>query len=249
MSAATVCSHNWVMRTASIVINGMVAVFFGCFLAYTFIARNHLDSLARGFVTDKTLEYSQPLFEVAEAAIDSPLVGDILSAEQLEAFSEEVSDYGKEPAAYIRDLTGQGVDDLDDLMLGGKVGAIKREIRKFYDDTLGKLIRDLRIFAASNLIAACLGLTFAYRNVGKIQNSLVVFSLLMSVGVVYCSILYLDRLTFFRILFGFQLGWYYPLVLTAVIAGLYKDFGKQAENLVSHIEPSRCEPDEDSVRS
>lgn len=43
------------MRKTVLVLNSIVVVFFAGFLAYTFIARKHLDSIAREFVTEKTL--------------------------------------------------------------------------------------------------------------------------------------------------------------------------------------------------
>jgi hypothetical protein len=70
------------MRNTTLALNSIVVVFFVCFLAYTLIARQHLDTLAREFVTERTLDYSRPIVGVAEEALDSPLVEKVLSDDQ-----------------------------------------------------------------------------------------------------------------------------------------------------------------------
>lgn len=62
------------MRNTAIALNSIVVVFFACFLGYTFFARQHLDGLAREFVTQRTLRYSAPIVEMADHSLDSPLV-------------------------------------------------------------------------------------------------------------------------------------------------------------------------------
>jgi hypothetical protein len=97
------------MRNIVIALNSIVAVFFACFLGYTFFARQHLDWLARGFVTERTLRYSSPIVEVADHSLDSPLVQKVLSKEQSAAIRSEIVEYRKDPAAYVSDLTRQAV--------------------------------------------------------------------------------------------------------------------------------------------
>jgi hypothetical protein len=48
----------------------------------------------------------------------------------------------------------------------------------------------------------------------------------MFAAVVYCSMLYIDDLTFFKILFRTHMGWWYPVLLCAVIARLQWEFGR-----------------------
>ena len=95
------------MRKTTLVLNSIVVVFFICFLTYTFFVRQHLDSLARNFVSEKTLDYSKPVVEVADEALDSPLVKKFLSDEQETAIRHEIADYQNDPSAYIADLTRQ----------------------------------------------------------------------------------------------------------------------------------------------
>ena len=222
------------MRKATLVLNSIVVVFFTCFLAYTFVARQHLDSLARAFVTEKTLAYSQPMVEVAEEALDSPLVKKFLSDDQVTTIREEIAAYRKDPGAYIADLTRQKIRDAPLAKanpLIEKVAAIKTKIRTFYDNILNALILDLRIFSFSNLVAGAIAFWLAYRSPSDIRNSIVWFSFLMFVAVLYCSYLYVDDLTFFRILFRTHMGWWYAALLCVMIVALYLDYGRDATKL------------------
>jgi hypothetical protein len=219
------------MRKTALVLNSIVVVFFFCFLAYTFIARQHLDGLARDFVTEKTLDYSKPIVEISDEALDSLLVQKLLSDDQTVAIRKEVVDYQNDPAAYVSDLTRQQVRNLP---LGNanplltKVADIKAKIRIFYDNTLNGLINDLRTFSASNLIAGVIAFGLAYRSPNVIRRTVVWFSFLMFVAVLYCSYIYIDDLTFFHILFRTHMGWRYAVFLCVMIVALYLDYGRHA---------------------
>lgn len=227
------------MRNVALVLNSIVVVFFAGFLAYTFFARQHLDNLARGFVTEKTLEYSQPIVEVADAALDSPLVNEILSDEHKIAIKKEINSYKEDPASYVSDLTRKSVDRAPVEKVNPlveKVASIKDKIRTFYDNTLDALITDLRIFSVSNLIAGTIALVLAFRSSTKIRKPIVWFSFLMFVAVLYCSYLYIDDLTFFRMLFRTHLGWWYSACLCVAIVALYLDYGHhRIANEVSEV--------------
>jgi hypothetical protein len=220
------------MRTTTLVLNSIVLVFFISFLAYTFFARQHLDSLARDFVTEKTLVYSKPIVDVSDESLDSPLVKTLLSDDQATAVRNEIADYQNDPAAYIADLTRRQVRDApmaNANPLIEKVASIKSKIRTFYDNTLNALITDLRIFSFSNLIAGLIAFGLAYRSSSEIRKPIVWFSFLMFVAVLYCSYLYIDDLTFFRILFRTHMGWWYTALLCVMILALYLDYGRHGK--------------------
>jgi hypothetical protein len=219
------------MRKTALVLNSIVVVFFVCFLAYTFIARRHLDALAREFVIEKTLGYSKPIVQIADQALDSPLAQKLLTDDQAAAIRNEIADYNNDPATYVSDLTRQHVRELplaNANPLLAKVASIKEKIRTFYDNTLNALIGDLRIFSVSNLIAGLIAFGLAYRSSSAIRKPVVWFSFLMFVAVLYCSYLYVDDLTFFRILFRAHMGWWYAASLCVMILALYLDYGRQA---------------------
>ena len=216
------------MRQMTIALNSIIVVFFVGFIAYTLIARQQIDSLARDFVTEKTLNHSRLIVEVAGKALDSPLVKKLLSDDQEAAIREEIAGYQKDPRAYVAELTHQDRHDAPRAHanpLLEKVTSIKSKIRTFYDNTLNALISDLRIFSISNLIAGLIALSLAYRSSSEVRKPIVWFSFLMFVGVIYCSYLYIDHLTFFRILFRSHMGWWYAAFLGVMIAALYLDYG------------------------
>lgn len=229
------------MRRTTLVLNSIVVAFFVCFSAYTFFARQHLESLARDFVTEKTLNYSQSIVEVADEALDSPLIKKFLSDDQESTIRDEIADYRDDPTAYIADLTRQRVREApqaDENPLMGKVASIKAKIRTYYDNTLDALISDLRIFSFTNLIAGVIGWGLAYRSSSVIRRPVVWFAFLIFASVFYCSYLYVDELTFFRILFRTHMGWSYPAFLCVVLIGLYLDYGRHG-NAVDQDEAPR----------
>ncbi len=210
----------------------IVAIFFVAFLAYTFVAREHLEGLARQFVTEKTINYARPMVDVVEKAIKSPLVHRLLTDDQVTAINQQINQFQKEPSAYIADLTRQKKlpplpQQLNPLLK--QVSNTKDKIRKFYDNTLAALIVDLRIFSFSNLCAAIIAFYLTYLSSRKIQRSIVGFSFLIYVSVLYCSYLYIDGLTFFRILFRAHMGWSYPLFLCVVLAGVLVSFRRSGQ--------------------
>lgn len=228
------------MRKTTLALNLIIVVFFICFLAYTFGARQHFDSLARNFVTQKTLDYSKPIVEVAEAALDSPLVPRFLSVDQETAIRYEFVDYQNDPGAYIADLTRQQLSNApvaNANPLIEKVASFKNKIRSFYDNTLNALIADLRIFSISNLIAGLFAFGLTYRSSSDIRKPIVWFSFLMFVAVLYCSYLYVDDLTFFRILFRTHMGWWYAVLLGVMIVALYLDYGCHANAKEPSVAP------------
>ena len=217
------------MRNTTLVLNSIVVVFFACFLAYTIVARQHLEVLAREFVTEKTLAYSRPTVEIADEAVDSLLVKSLLTDAQTDAIRKEIAEYRVNPVAYVADLTRQNVpfvpmDNANRLV--EKVALFKNKIRTFYASTLNALIFDLRIFSLCNLLASLVALVLAWRSSAQIRKPIVWFSFLTFVAVLYCSYMYVDGLSFFRILFRAHLGWWYAVFLCVVTAALYLGSGR-----------------------
>ncbi|WP_350188219.1 hypothetical protein [Gimesia sp.] len=215
------------MRQLTLGLNVFVAVFFVGFLIYTFVGQQHLEGLARQFVTEKTIAYSLPLVDAVEEGMRSPLIKKLLNDDQEAAINQQIQEYRNDPAAYIADLTRQkklspAPQRLNPLLR--KVSETKEKIRTYYDQTLAALIADLRIFAFSNLCAALIALGLICWSPGKIRQSVVWFSFLIFAAVLYCSYLYVDGLSFFRILLGVHLGWTYPLLLCLAVVGLFLEY-------------------------
>jgi hypothetical protein len=231
------------MRKISLTVNAIVVVVFISVLVYTCVARSHVESLARGFVTEKTLVYSKPLVDLADEAMGSPWVKNLLSEKQETSVRQEITDYRNDPEAYIADLTRQpAVDGLAKNANPAveKVASIKNKIRAFYDELLNALIADLRIFAISNLIAGWIAFGLAWRSSVELRQSIVWFSCLMTASVLYCSYIYIDDLTFFRILFRTHMGWWYPVFLCLMVGAIYLDYGRGEKPAEQGVEGQRA---------
>ena len=222
------------MRRATIITNCLTAAFFSSFLAYTFLARPHLDGLARDFVTEKTIEYSKSVVDLADVLLQTPLSQAKLDDRQRTAIQDEIALYRSDPRAYVSDLTRQqervpAVTTTNSVHQ--RVASLKEGIRMFYNNTLNKLIVDLRIFSVTNLVAGLIALGLAWRSQSGVRTSVVCFSLMIFIGVVYNACLYVDDLTFFRILFRLHMGWWYPVILCVTVIGLYRDYGRHLKEI------------------
>lgn len=214
-------------RKIALLLNSIVVLFFTCFTIYTFFAKEHLENLARDYVTQKTIKLSQPAVDAASKAIESPAAQKLLSAEHQAIINKEIGQYQRDPVSYVTDLTTRSQNKpsaaTDSLVLK-KLASIKEKIRGYYNDTLAELIFDLRIFSISNLVFGLFALILAYRSRTAFSRPLLIVSILMFVSVIYCSYLYIDDLTFFRIMARTHMGWYYPVLLAIVSIRLCKTY-------------------------
>jgi hypothetical protein len=217
------------MRRFVIIANGVTAVFFAAFLLYTFAGRGHVNYLARDFVAAKTQKYADPAVEIAEKTLRVGMVRKLLRDEQLAAFEAEIAAYRQDPQRYISELTGRlpspALPTTSNPLLM-KVTQWKDQVRQHYDKVLGRLLWDLRIFASSNLVASLFAIMLATRAKGKDSSKLVWVSFLLFGAIAYCVYLYIDRFSFFRILFNSYLGWWYPGLLAITLIGLYLEYGR-----------------------
>lgn len=212
------------MRKTVLILNATVAIFFAGFLIYLLFAQSHVESLAREFVANKTQEYAEPVVEAAEQTLQDPLLSKLIPKNQKAAIKNEIAAFKNDQIKYIADLIAGNQVEVAEAKRGKiqqKVREIKMQIRDFYEETLAALIRDLRIFSFSNLIASLLGFVFAYRWHGDVPKSAVVFSIALFISVLFCSHLYIDELSFFQILTRTHMGWLYPCFVAVMAGGTY----------------------------
>ncbi|WP_077023983.1 hypothetical protein [Fuerstiella marisgermanici] len=216
------------MRNRALALNILTAVLFAAFFAYTFFAKQHLQSLAREFVVEKTVEHAGPVIDTVEDALDVPLLSKLMSRKDLQLVRTEIEAYRENPAAYIADLAGQSLANPPPQKfraVAKKTAEAKQEIRDYYDRTLAALIADLRIFSGTNIAAAILAIVLIAWSRTPICKRLVAVSIVLFSGVVLCSYMYIDSLSFFRIITHTHMGWWYPVFVIAVAAWLYQDVG------------------------
>lgn len=163
---------------------------------------------------------------------------------------QEIDQYHDAPAAFIEDLTRQAKGAIEKPgkpnPLLAQVIAIKEKIRNFYDDTLNALIEDLRVFAICNLVAAAIAFGLAWWLREPVHQSIIWFSFLMCITVIYCSAIYVDDLTFFRILFRTHMGWWYAVFLCVMLLAVYLDhshWGQPANQSAGHRRTAQVSTD------
>lgn len=210
-----------------LIANPAVAVFFVAFFVTTFLGRRHIDHLARDFVTSKTLKFAAPAVDLAEEAFKSPVVRRLLTKDQAAAFEREFAEYRRSPADYIAELTGRRAPAVLQPFKNPVVAKAlqwKQKVRDYYDKILERLFIDLRIFAGSNVVAASIATWLAYRANRRTTGKCALMSFLLLGAVVYSVSVYVDRLTFFTILFNSHLGWWYPVLVAVTFLGLLLEY-------------------------
>ncbi|MEQ1853136.1 MAG: hypothetical protein ABMA01_16280 [Chthoniobacteraceae bacterium] len=216
------------MRTFLLITNAAVAALFIGFFAYTFLGRQHIDGIAREFVTAKTQKFITPAVDVAEEALRSELTRRLLTETQAAAVESEIAEFRAQPADYIRRLTSAHAPPKPESFLAKvseKIYGWKERIRTHYNKVLRRLFTDLRIFSGSNVVAACIAFLCAWRSPGRPSLQLKLVSALLLIAIGLSIYFYIDGFSFFTILFDWYLGWSYPVLMALVFISIYIDLG------------------------
>lgn len=214
------------MRTFLLIANAVVAIVFIAFFAYTFLGRQHIDSMARDFVTAKTHKFVTPAVDAGEQALRTDLTRRLLTRDQLAAVEAEFAEFHSQPAHYIQRLTSAHAPPKPDAFLAKlseKIVGWKERIRVHYNKVLGRLFTDLRIFSGSNVVAACIAFACAWRSPGRPSLQLILISTLLLAAIGLSVYIYIDDFSFFTILFDWYLGWGYPVLVGSLFIFFYRD--------------------------
>lgn len=221
------------MRAVSVALNAIVVVFFSVFAGGTFLSRDYFDRLARDFVTDKTVTYSEPIVEIADEGLKSPAAKRFLNEDQRAAARIEIDDYRRSPMEYVSKVVSKQALEQPQRQgnpLAEKVVNVKRKVQEYYDRTFRGLLNDLRIFSITNLVAGSAALFLALRPMAAFRKSIVWFSFLMFAAVISTSYAYIDDISYFNIMMGWYMGWTYPLALITALTFLFLDYGKYLDS-------------------
>jgi hypothetical protein len=215
------------MRPFLLSANAAVALLFTAFFAYTFLGRQHIDGIAREFVTAKTQKFITPAVDAAEEALHSELSRRLLTSGQLDAIKAEFAEFRLQPARYIQRLTSAQASPKPETFLAKlseKIYGWKERIRVHYNKVLHRLFTDLRIFSGSNVIAACIAFGCAWRSPRRPSLQLTLISALLLVAIGLSIYFYIDEFSFFTILFDWYLGWWYPFLIGMLFISTYLDY-------------------------
>lgn len=208
------------LRKISLVLNALVVVLSLSLMGYTFFAKSHLVEHTRAFVTEKTLKHSKPLVELMRSGMDSPLYQKLLSEERRRVIEDELKLYDADPVEYVTKLTSAKKSSFGT----GKVAEFKQSVQEYYQSTLDELVRDLRIFAGSNLVAAVFAIFLLLNQKFSQNRKLIAFSLFVFVAVAFSSYSYLDGVSFIRVMLKSHAGFMYPVTILIMILGLVYEF-------------------------
>ena len=213
------------LRNVSLFLNATVVVLSLGLFAYTFFATDHLTEHTRDFVTEKTLLYSKPLVDLLRAGLDSPLSQQLISDKNRSLMEAEIELYQSNPAEYVTRLTSASGPSFGT----GKIASFKEKIRSYYQSSLDALVRDLRVFSGSNMVAGCLAMWLLLTGRSKRHNKVIAFSFVIFAAVAFSTVSYIDGVSFLRILFKWHLGWWYPVGIGVTILGLVFEYGLHKE--------------------
>lgn len=214
------------MRTALIALNLAVAIASAVLFGYTFFAREHLIGLAEDYAIGKTVEYATPAVEQVEAALNHPaaiLVPVAIRA----AIRAEVDAFRQNPNAYVRELIARAAAiQMPKHPLAALAVEWKNKVRDHFENVLAGLLRDLRIFSGTNVVAALLAACVAYYARGRWRYHVLAISGLLLLALGLQIYLFIDGLTFFRIITDARVGWWYPVLVAATFLDLYRRYGR-----------------------
>ncbi|MCI0705097.1 MAG: hypothetical protein L0241_28890 [Planctomycetia bacterium] len=214
------------MRKALVALNLLVAAASAGLFAYTFFAREHLTGLAEDYVIDKTVHHVSPGVEHIESALKSPAAL-FVPGHIRDAVQAEVDSFRLDPHAYVRKMVAKGTAiEKPQHLFADQVVKWKESIQKYFDGVMAGLIRDLRIFAGTNVVAALLAAWVASYARGPWRWHVFGVSILLLVALGLQAYLFIDGLTFFRILVDARVGWTYPVAVTFTFAYLYVSYGR-----------------------
>ena len=214
------------LRKISLLLNSLVVVLSLSLFCYTFIAKAHLVEHTRAFVTEKTLAHSRPLVELMRAGMDAPIAQKLVP-EKIRAQTEaEIALYESDPIKYVSLLTSEKAPSFG----SGKLAKFKEGVHGHYQSILGALVRDLRIFSGSNLVAGIFALWLLLSGKPGRDGKVIAFSFVIFAAVAYSTLSYIDGVSFFlRILFTTHLGWWYPAGIALTILWLALEHGLHKE--------------------
>jgi hypothetical protein len=169
----------------------------------------------------------------------------VLDDEQIQTANREVAAYRNDPQGYIANLVAGNPPAAaapgPKAALKDKVLHWKGRVREYFDKTLDRLLRDLRIFFGSNLAAALAAFALAWgARADRLRGLLLVCGLLLA-SVAFSTYMYVDGLSYFKILFNSYMGWWYPVVLAVTFLGLLVEYGpgRRHASPASAADPAR----------
>jgi hypothetical protein len=234
------------MPRAVFIVSLLSAAFFAVSFGLTFGARSYVIRHAREYVVVRTEGYATRAVEVAEQGLRVPGARRLMGEERARRVEEEIAEYREGPRAYVERLVGTRPLTAPGSRWGNAgvaaAGALKEGIRAYADGTLRRLLRDVRIFTGTNVVASVMAAALAYRwrrrpdagaaaadesRVRAREVDLAWVGALLLTSVTVNSYQYVNHMTYFRILTNAFLGWWYAAFVAFMFVWLGSRYGRR----------------------
>jgi len=222
-------------------VNLAVGVAFFVLFVTTFVARAYIDDKARDFAQEKTEEHATPLVGDAQGLLDGELAQRFLPEDVIEAARHETVVYQDDPAGYVAQLVSEDATPApvpSDVPFAETIFGWKHAVRDYYHKVLGGLIRELRIFTGTNVLAAWVAAFLVWFPATRHKRGAAVLSIVLLIALAYNAWMYIDSSWFFRILLNAYLGWWYPVGIALTVVAILRDWRWLIEKQdVEHADP------------
>lgn len=209
------------------VTNLAVGVAFFVLFVTTYAARAYIDEKARSYAQEKTEAHATPLVADAQSLLDGELAQRLLPEDVIEAAHHETVVYQDDPAGYVAQLVAKDTKPAPvpaDVPFAETIYGWKHAVRDYYHRVLGGLIRELRIFTGTNVVAACVAACLVWFPSTRHKRGAAVLSAVLLIALAYNAWIYIDSSWFFRILFNAYLGWWYPIGIALTVVAILRDW-------------------------
>jgi hypothetical protein len=197
-------------------------------LVSTFVAKGLITSKAREIAIEKSRGLSDPLVVNLEETLERPVLGKLIPGRIRGRLEAELSDYKANPDDWMSRLAKSGADrakafDFPELEQPLARKAVENLVQGFsnlkehLEESYRGLILDLRLFAATNLVAFLVAASLAWvARTPRAQHWLLAYSFVMLPMIGISIAFYLDRNWTWSLLRNDYMGWSYPVVMGVV---------------------------------
>lgn len=221
------------MRIPLIVIQLILSAAFAVLFVWSFFTEEYIRNESKSYISLKVIKIIDPQVAIAEELLNGPGVAKVLNNHQIEAIKAEVAHYIKSPSQYVLEVVDSKVTvptlitedmNLASKFLLNKIGSWKSRIASYFAKTFNRLIIDIRIFLASNMIALLIASLVIYGSESKARLTV---SIILTFVIALSIWAYLSQSWFFNILLNNHMGIAYPVTLMFLWGWLLYDYGKE----------------------
>lgn len=199
-------------------------------LVSTFVAKGIITSKAREVAIEKSRDLSDPLAVKLEETLARPILGKLIPDRVRDRLERELSDYKANPDDWMKRLAEGGADrakafdfpEIEQPLARKAVGSLVQgvsDLKGHLEESYRGLILDLRLFAATNLIAFLLAAGLAWiAKTPRAQHWLLGYSTIMLLAFALSISLYVDQNWTWNLLRNHHMGWRYPILLGTITA-------------------------------